>query len=211
MGKTWPAAVTLLYLFGSGTALAQSVSIGGRLGITNSAALFADQNSGDRIDDRRGFQIGGVIGYQLNPILSLQLEVSYLQKGWAEFETGGDRKLTYLELPLLLSINAPWTTSPHLLAGPSVSYELSCSVTGVPHVGQVSCGDPRVEWDREKFQLGLWFGLGLGRWLGTSKLDLQFLGNISLTDMNNEALPPGYIRLVAVTATATYKISLGGL
>ncbi len=210
MDRTWPAATALLCLFGSGTALAQSVSVGGRLGITNSAASFADENSGDRIDDRRGLQIGGIVDYQLNSILSLELEVSYLQKGWAELETGGDRKLTYLELPLLLSINAPWTTSPHLLAGPAVSYELSCSVTGVPQVGSVSCNDPRVEWHREKFQLGLWFGLGLGRWLGTSKLDLQFLGNLSLTDMNQEELPPGYIRLVAVTAGATYKISLGG-
>jgi hypothetical protein len=211
MGRTWPATVTLLCLLGSGTALAQAVSIGGRLGLSNSAALFADEHSGDRIDDRRGLQVGGIVAHELNSILSLQLELSYVQKGWAEFETGGDRKLTYLELPLLLSISAPWTTSPHLLVGPSVSHELSCSVTGVPQVGSVSCSDPQLGWDREKLLLGLWFGLGLGRRFGTSTLDIQFIGNVSLTDMNREALPPGYIRLVAVTASAVYKISLGGL
>jgi hypothetical protein len=211
MGRTWLAAVTLLSLFGSDTALAQAVSIGGRLGISNSAALFADEHSRNRIDDRRGLQVSGIVGHELNSVLSLQLELSYIQKGWAELETGGDRKLTYLELPLLLSINAPWTTSPHLLVGPSVSRELNCSVIGVPQVGSVSCSDPRLGWDREKLLFGLWFGLGLGRWLGTSKLDVQFLGNISLTDIDREELPPGYIRLATVTASATYKISLGGL
>ena len=119
--------------------------------------------------------------------------------------------MTYLELPLLVSVNAPWTTSPHVLAGPSLSFELSCSVTGAPEVGSVGCGESQVAWERAKAQLGLWFGFGLGRRLGKGKLALQFMGNLSLTDLNHEALPRGYIRLVAVTASAAYQISLGGL
>ena len=186
------------------------LSVGGRFGVNNSAALFEDEHSGDRIGARPGPVLSGLAAYQLNSIFSLQLELMFIQKGWEEPETGGGRRLTYLEVPLLLSVNAPWTISPHLLAGPSVSFELGCSVTGVPDVGSVSCGESEVAWERAKTHLGLWFGLGVGHRLGKGKLALQFMGNLGLTDLNQEALPRGHITLVAVTASVAYQISLGG-
>lgn len=203
-------ALLLGFTLGPISAQAPSFSMGGRLGITNSAAFIEDEFAGDSIDDRPGFQFGATVGYELNSILSFQVELSYVDKGWAEQGTGGNRKLTYLELPLLLGISGPWTTSPHLLVGPSLSYELDCSVTGVPGVGSVSCSDPQVEWERKKFLLGTWLGLGLGRRFGSGRLDVQVIGNVSLTDMNRETLPRGYIRLVTVAASVAYQRSLGG-
>ena len=173
----------------SASAQIKSLSLGARLGINNSSAFFEDEQAGDRIDSRGGLQFGGVVGYELNSILALQLELLFIEKGWKEQGTGGERKLTYLDLPLLLAISTPWKTSPQLLVGPSLSYELSCSVRGVPGVGVVSGNDPRVEWEREKFLLGIWFGLGLSRQLGNGKLGLQFLGNISLTAGTSDPLP----------------------
>jgi len=193
----------------SDSAWSQNLSLGAKVGISNSTALFEDEQSGDTISDRRGFQIGGVVEYELNSVLGLQLELTLLQKGWTEPGTGGERKLTYLDLPLLLSINAPWRTSPQLLVGPSLSYELGCSVTGVPDAGEVSCSDPRVAWERDKFLVGIGLGLGLRQRVGHGRLGVQFLGNVGLTDMNREALPRGYIRLVSVTASVVYDISLG--
>jgi hypothetical protein len=190
--------------------VAQNFSLGGRIGLTAANAVFEDEHSNDRIEPRPGPVFGGVAAYRLNSVLSLQAELLVMQKGWAEFETGGDRKLTYLELPLLLGVGAPWTTSPHVLAGPSVGFELGCSITGVPEVGSVGCDDTQVEWDRAKMQFGIWLGLGVGRWFGKGRFDLQILGNFSLTDTNREALPSGYIRLANVTLSAAYKTSLGG-
>ena len=124
--------------------------------------------------------------------------------------TGGGRKLTYLELPLLLGIRAPWKISPQLLVGPSLSYEVQSSVTGVSGVGTVSGSDPRVAWERERFLPGIWFGIGVGKQLNRGRLTLRFMGNVSLTNINREALPSGYVRLITVTTSVTYKIPLGG-
>jgi hypothetical protein len=187
------------------------LAVGGRFGVNNSAALFEDEHSGERIDAQPGPVFSGILAYRPNAILSLQLELTFIQKGWAEPQTGGGRRLSYLEVPLLLSVNAPWTVSPHLLFGPSVSLEVGCSVTGVPDVGTLGCGEPEVAWERSKTQVGLWFGLGVGRRLGRGRLALQLMGNVGLTDLNREALPRGYITLVAATGTVVYQVPLGGL
>ena len=202
--------LALSLLFFPAQAIAQRFSVGGRVGFGAANAVFEDEYSNDRIEPRPGLLVGGIAGYQLNSILTLQLELLYMQRGWAELETGGGRRLTYLEAPLLLGINVPWTTSPHLLAGPSVALELGCSITGVPEVGSVDCDDSQVEWDRTKVQFGVWLGLGVGRWFGWGRLDLQLLGNLSLTDMNREALPSGSLRLANVMLSAAYRTSLGG-
>jgi hypothetical protein len=202
------ATVCIAVLAAAGGCLsAQDISVGGRLGFVGAAAKFEDDEA-DRIDASTGLQIAGFAAYDLGSILSVQLELSYIQKGWAEGQTGGARKLSYLELPLLVTIGAPWNTSPHLVAGPAVSFELTCTVTGIPGVGSTGCRDPQVAWDRAKTHLGVWFGLGLGRRLGNNRLDLQLMGNVTLTDLNREELPRGYISLLTATASVAYKTSL---
>jgi hypothetical protein len=196
--QVWPTA-----------ALSQSLYVGGRLGLVGGGVWFEDKEANDMKQPMPGLQVGGVAAYQASSILSLQAELWYVQKGWTETRAGGGRRLAYLELPLLMMVTAPWKTAPHLLAGASVSLELTCSVTGVD-VGSVSCDDTRVDWRRAKSQLGTWFGLGLGRRLGRGKLDFQLLGNLGLTNMNRETLPRGYTRLISVAASAVYLIPLGG-
>ncbi len=190
--------------------IAQEFSIGGRIGLATSNAIFEDQHSNDRIDPRLGPLFGGVVAYRLTGAISVQAELLYMQKGWTEFGTGGERKLTYLEVPILLGVGAPWTTSPHLLTGPSISYELGCSITGVPEVGSVGCDDSQVQWHRPKLQFGVWLGLGVGRWFGNNRLDLQLLGDLNVTDMNREELPLGYLRLGSVMVSVAYTTSIGG-
>jgi hypothetical protein len=187
----------------------QSLSVGGSVGVVAGAVWFEDDESNEW-RPKPGFRVGGVAAYEVSSILSLHAELAYVQKGWTEHNAGGGRRLTYLEVPVLLALRAPWTTAPELLAGPSVSLELGCSVTGVPDMGSVSCDDARVAWHRRKAQVGMWFGLGLRRGRGRRRLDVQLLFNLGLTDVNRETLPRGYTKLLALSLSVAYTIPLGG-
>lgn len=188
---------------------AQSLSVGGRLGLVGGAVWFEDEEANDVQQPMPGLQIGGVLAYRSSSMLSLQTELWYVQKGWTETEANGGRRLTYVELPLLMTVTAPWNTAPQLIAGASVSLELGCAVTGVGEES-VSCDDARVEWHRAKTQLGSWLGFGLVRQLSRGRLGIQFLGNLSLTNVNRESLPRGYTRLFSLTVSASYMVPLGG-
>lgn len=205
-----PVAIcAIVFTLGAGHLGAQDISLGGRLGAVASIGWFDDDESNDVIKPLFGFQIGPAAEYRWTSKLSLQAELWYVRKGWTETPAGGGRRLSYVELPLFLTLTAPWWTAPHLLVGASASLEVGCAVTGVPEVGSVSCDDPRVEWRRTTAQLGAWAGLGVQRQLGASHLDVQLLGNFNLTNLNREPLPRGRGRLISVIASATYMVPFG--
>jgi len=188
---------------------AQDFSIGGRLGVVGGAVSFEENEFGDFDYPIPGLQIGGVATYSMGPVLSLQAELWFVQKGWTETRGGGGRRLSYLEVPLLVTVTAPWRTAPQLLAGVSVGVELACSVTGMPHVGNVSCSDARVKWLHRKLQFATWFGLGVRRRFGASQLQVQFLFNYNLTNLNREPLPRGYTRLFSGAVSVAYMVPIG--
>jgi len=201
--------VAVLLAVGAGRLSAQDVSIGGRLGLVGGAVWFEDEEANDIIKPMLGLQIGGVAAYRPQSVVSLQAELWYVQKGWAETRAGGGRRLTYLELPLLLTVTAPWKTAPQLIAGASASLELGCSVTGVPDVGSVSCDHPRVEWHHRKAQVATWLGIGVRRQLGRGHLAAQLLGSLNLTNVSRERLPRGFSRLLSLAVSAAYVVPLG--
>jgi hypothetical protein len=204
-----PLCIVLLTVTG-GSLHAQDLSVGGRLGLVGGEVWFEDKESNDLQQPIPGLQIGGVAAYRPHSIVGLQAELWFVQKGWTEPTGGGGRRLTYVELPLFLTVTAPWTTAPQLLAGASGSLELGCAITGIAQVGSVSCDDPRVEWHHTNAQFGIWLGFGVQRRFRASSLDVQLLGNLSLTNVNRDPLPRGYTRLFALAVSATYTVALGG-
>ncbi|MDH3498211.1 MAG: PorT family protein [Gemmatimonadota bacterium] len=206
-----PAAIcAALLTVAAGRLGAQDVSIGGRLGLVGGFVWFQDEEANDMNRPRAGFQIGGVVAYRPRSILSMQAELWYVQKGWTETQGGGGRRLTYVELPLLLAVTPRWKTAPQLLVGASASLELGCAVTGVRGVGSVSCDDPQVEWHRTKAQFAAWLGLGVRRRMGSNQLAVQLLAGLNLTNLNRELQPPGAVRLLSATVSVAYVIALGG-
>jgi len=206
-----PATICIaLFTLGAGRLCAQDISLGGRLGAVAGAVLFEYEEANDLIKPMLGLQIGGVAAYRLSSILSLQAELWYVQKGWIETRAGGARRLSYVEIPLFLTATARWSTAPQLVVGASVSRELTCSVTGVPGVGSLSCDDPRVKWHHTTAQFGTWVGFGVRRRFGASYLDIQLLGNLNLTNLNREPLLRGYGKLLSFIVSAAYVVPLGG-
>lgn len=190
---------------------AQDFSIGGRLGLVGGAVSFENNEFGDFDYPITGLQIGGVTAYHMGSVFSLQAELWFVQKGWIETLGSGGRRLSYLEVPLIVTVTAPWKTAPQLLAGASVGIELACSVTGMPHVGCVSCSDTRVEWLHRKLQFATWCGIGVRQQFGASQLQVQFLFNYNLTNLNREPLPRGYTRLFCGAVSVAYLVPIGGI
>ncbi len=187
----------------------QSLFIGGRAGVGAGTLLFEDPESAEHAGLHVGPHIGGLVGYGINRFLSVQLEMSYAGRGWTEGENGAGRRLSYIQMPLLLIVSAPWNTSPHLLFGAAVSHEVGCAVHGIDDVGSVSCSDSRVEWQRNKTQVGVHLGLGIGRPFRGGKLEFQIVGDVALRDSITESLPHGYNRLFVLMLSASYKIKVG--
>jgi hypothetical protein len=202
------AAYLVIAVCTANSLCAQSISVGGRLGLVGGTVWFEDEEANDMQQPKPGLQIGGVVSVGSHSVFSAQSELWYIQKGWADSESGGGLRLSYVELPVLLSVTAPWTTAPQLVVGISGSLELGCSVR-VASDETVSCDDARVAWHRSKTQFGTWLGFGVRRWFGASRLDVQLLGNLNLTNVNRESLPRGYARLLSATLSATYVVPLG--
>lgn len=105
------------------TSQAQSIKTGAKGGInfTN----FYD--GGTDYESRTGFMLGGFIKMSLpeSPI-SIQPEAYYSQKG-AETSGGGEIKLEYLEIPILLKIGLGESevVSPNLFLGPYAGVNLN--------------------------------------------------------------------------------------
>jgi hypothetical protein len=187
----------------------QSLFIGGRAGVGAGTLIFEDPESSERAGLHVGPRLGGLVGYEINSVLSVQLEMSYASRGWTEGENGAGRRLSYMQMPLVIMLSAPWKTSPHILLGPALSYEVGCDVHGIAELGRVGCDDSRVEWGRHKTQVGMHVGLGIGRPFRGGKLEFQLVGDIGLRNSINETLPHGYNRLVVVMLSASYKIQVG--
>jgi hypothetical protein len=209
--KGFTATVTVVLLAAAvGGLRAQNLSVGGRVGVVGGEVWFEHKESNDLQQPLPGLQIGGVAAYRSRSVLGLQAELWYVQKGWIETRAGGGRRLSYVELPLFLTLTAPWTTAPQLLVGASGSLELGCWVTGVPDVGSVRCDDPRVEWRHMKAQFATWAGVGVRRRVGASHFTLQLLLSLNLTNLNREPLPLGYTRLFSLAVSAVYLVPVGG-
>lgn len=212
-GRTRPFFVFLLLMLGTlfcpKITVSQPLSLGGRVGVGVSTLLFEDPESADRAGLHVGPRLGGLLEYHLNSFLSLQLEMSYASSGWTEGQNGAGRRLSYIQVPLVLVTSLPWKTSPHFLIGPAVSQEVGCSVTGIAEVGSVACSDSRVQWDRNHTQVGLHLGFGAGRPSMGGKLEFQIVGDFGLRNSVTETLPHGYNRLVVVMLSASYKVQVG--
>lgn len=212
IGNARPILVLLLLMLGAlfcpRLAVSQSLSLGGKVGVGAGTLLFQDPESSDRAGLHVGLRLGGLLAYDLNSFLALQLEMSYASRGWTEGQNGTGRSLSYVQMPLVLMVSAPWKTSPHLLVGPAISYEVGCSVSGIADIGSVSCSDSRVDWVRNKTQVGIHVGLGIGRPLRGGRLEFQMVGDIALRSSINETLPHGYNRLIVLMLSASYKLQV---
>jgi hypothetical protein len=176
-------------------AQAQQISVGARAGYTSATI---DWEGADALgtDWTSKFHFGGLANMQLHDYFAVQLEVWYSQKGsgLSDPEGEGDVKVPYLEIPLLAKLTIPTggIVTPHVLAGPAVAFELSCTlsafVSGIPV--EDDCDAPDIGIDRKKTDFSLVFGAGLEIQAGPGAIILDALYDLGLKNLADAADAP---------------------
>jgi hypothetical protein len=173
---------------------AQDVTLGvkGGLNISN-LSVDAPDDPDFGFDSQTDFLVGGFVQFSLGQFFAVQPEVFYSQRGAkAQNEDPAVKlNLNYIEIPLLLmarltSREAPMY--PFLYAGPQVSFETRCQVTG--EAGGVSasfdCDAPELDGGLEtvKTDFGLVFGGGFEILYSRLTIQLDARYNLGLTNLN---------------------------
>ncbi len=173
----------------SGWAQQSSVS----LGVVAGAAV-ADQAGQDAFapHDRLGFIGGASLVYRLSDRWSVQLDGLFVQKGGRE---NSDRdpedpvdelRLQYVELPLLLKFAlSGGRTRPELFVGPSLAFELGCTLDVFPDGSSnpADCADVGLQ--TRSPDVGIAFGADVEIQLGSGHFIIDGRGIVGLRSFDD--------------------------
>ena len=173
---------------------AQEITVGGKGGLNISNLSVDSPDDPDfGFDSQTDFLVGGFVQFSLGQSFAVQPEVLYSQRGAKSRNDDPAIKLNlnYIEIPLLLmarltSREAPMY--PFLYAGPQVSFETRCQVTGEQDgvsLG-VDCDAPELDGGLEtaKTDFGLVFGGGLEVLYSRLTIQLDARYRLGLTNLN---------------------------
>ncbi|MCX2741101.1 porin family protein [Pontibacter anaerobius] len=181
--------LTLLFVVALGfTSVAQSISIGPRVGATFAKVALSEEEDGisnDDIKSNPGMQFGAVANFMINDMFSVQPELLYVQKG---FKIGDDDmhikgRPNYLEVPVLAKVSFG-TEQLHGFAtgGPSIGYWASGE-------NSMKMGDSEASESYEfddtdnRLELGASFGIGAAYKMGQGELNLDVRYGLGFTSL----------------------------
>ena len=179
----------------STTASAQSVVVGGELGLNVANVSAEAEVFGVNTDSKTGFWGGLFAEFAVAKMFAVRPEVLYTNKGFKVSDDTGELKVStnYIQIPLLLEAVIPIEGSPvrpALYAGPAVGFETSCnfsaSAGGVS--GSTSCDDAGLE-PRASTVWSLIFGGQVGAMVGKV---IPFVGiryDLGLTNLDTSDDP----------------------
>lgn len=171
--------LTLLFVVALGyTAMAQSVTIGPRVGATFAKVAMSEEEDGisnDDIDSNPGLQFGAVANFMINDMFSIQPELLYIQKG---FKIGDDEmslkgRANYFEVPVLAKVYfGTEQLRGFATGGPTLGYWASGKNT-VKFGGSEASEDYDFDDSDNRLELGASFGIGAAYKLGQGELNLD--------------------------------------
>jgi hypothetical protein len=129
--------------------------LGVRAGVNYAVAAVRTGSTDVDTGHRWGYHVGAVYGGGF--LVGYEIGAYYTQKGFSvgSGATGGDVKLDYVEIPLLLAVRLPFVRA---YAGPAVAYRLACATAGTPSLG----GSPfTCDGETRSVDVGLRAGLGM--------------------------------------------------
>jgi len=172
-------------------------------------ANFADvtqdpTQEGVEISTRTGFLIGGILFYSFSPILGLQVEPAYVQKGAKvdlPLSEGGtvqaEATLTtdYLDIPVLLKASfGGGVVQPYLLAGASIAFLLGdatlrldkVTIDGQDITSEIPSDEREEKQEFKSTDFILNFGGGIIISAGPVNIFIEGQYNLGLTDVNDD-------------------------
>lgn len=160
--------------------MAQSVSVGPRVGVNFATQKLSGDDAADDFNDAvksaTGLQAGLVLNLALNDMFSIQPELLYAQKGFKleEGDTKLNFKANYLEVPVLAKIAfGSETVQGFVTAGPTVGYWMNGKSKGTFLGEDLGTEDYDFDDTDNRLDLGASFGVGLGYGVGPGMLNLD--------------------------------------
>jgi len=157
----------------------------GVLGGLNLANLSVNPDEGVDWSKRTVYGFGGVLAYDLSESVGLYLEPMYLQKGTEGTNAEGTdiiAKLTYIEVPVLFKYAfGASNTKPYLIAGPSISFNLSAKVEDKSTSTEIDVDDRFKSVD-----FGLGFGAGVSLLIGNNSIFVEARYALGLSNINDD-------------------------
>jgi len=204
--------ISILFFIGYSNQKAIAQHQVGIIGGLNFADLNIDpQGEGIEIVTRTGFSLGCIVNINFSPLLGLQFEPSYIQKG-AEarisfveegFSVKAEEtfKAAYVDLPILLRITIQTdNVRPYLLAGIAPAFLIGdfkevlnkITIDGIDYTNQVPANMKEYEYKSNSFDLGANFGAGLSIPLMNFTIFLEGQYSLGLLDINDEEPDPDF-------------------
>jgi hypothetical protein len=209
MKKTATVLIMLAALLFMTNGVAQ-VQLGLQAGANFADVTLDPTQEGFETSMKTGFLFGGVLFYSFSPILGLQVEPAYVQKGAKvdlslseEGETvQAEATLTanYIDIPVMLKASfGSGPVKPYLLAGASVAFLLGdveleldkATINGVDVTSMIPSDERKDTLKTKSTDFLLSFGGGVIIPLGKVNIFIEGQYNLGLTDVNDETPEPG--------------------
>ncbi len=186
------------------------IQLGLQAGTNLGDVTYEPKQQGFETGIRTGFMFGGVVFYSFSPIIGLQAEPAYVQKGSKVDASVTEQGMTikeelsltagYFDFPVLLKASfGDGPVKPYLLAGASLAFLLGdakikidkATLNGVDVTNQIP-GDQREQTLQTK-STDLTLNFGGGVIIPVSKVNIFIEGqyNLGLKDVSNETPDPG--------------------
>jgi hypothetical protein len=208
------AACTLLTFAGSTSALAQSPTIGFKMGPTWSKLDFSDNNEGNNW--LSSFGGSGFIRFDFSGF-SLQTEIMVVTKGSKLDDPVGDAEIEieYIEFPIGLMLPLGQDRfAPYVMIGPSFAFESQCAVkTELFEERGFNCDediDPNFE--HKEFDVGIFGSVGVNYRWGPGQFVLEGRYTYGLVNLRQvEIAPPEdfSVKNRSIAVFGGYSIALG--
>lgn len=212
---TATAALALVMMTMPAAGHAQEAVIGIKGGIDSYNLSWKPDSIAPSIGHKTGF-VGGLFGgVMFTKVAGLQLEALYSQRNVTEQEADLDLKFAYFEIPLLFTAKFSVSDTPMrpiLFAGPSVSFESKCQVSGEDNGTTVTfdCDDDEIQIERTKTEWAVVFGVGIDYPVGNFLIGGEWRYNLGLTNLNNDSDTSDYetvkTRSWAILLTVGYPL-----
>ncbi|MEJ8800653.1 porin family protein [Pontibacter sp. H249] len=172
------------------TSMAQSISVGPRVGATFSKVALSDDGdeevTNDDIKSTPGIQFGAVANFMISDMFSIQPELLYVQKGYkiGEDDAYLKGKLNYIEVPVLAKITfGGEQVRGFVTGGPTLGYWTGGKSTA--KFGSMEASeDYEFDDSDNRLELGASFGVGTAFKVGPGELNLDVRYGLGFTGLS---------------------------
>lgn len=189
---------------------AQRIALGARGGVTVASADVEGSIFGGDVGTTTGFHGGPLVNVEISRFFAMQTQFLFSQKGFDRGDGEVSIDVSYLEIPVLATIQIPLgRISPHMYLGPVLGLENNCTGT-TPMGGEENCEDAIRAPQTKGADFGIMAGGGLEvQGFGPGSVLLDVLYNYGLTDIAQFSDDVDSVKLRTIYLSLGYVFPIG--